>query len=389
MVVSDAQRVAAMGEALTGAPDALECYQLNPAAEAELESALAQLPPSARADRPDGAVTRTGGTMRDHTLERRIADALAADPRVDDDAIAVQCGPERLRGVARRLREPGDGRRALRTASAVTGVDGVKIQLRPRRPGVGPRQDARTEAAVLRAFIADDALPAEAMHVSASDGTVTLRGRVDFASQRDEAEAVARRVPGVSQLRNELDVWTAISPNQVLEQVTGAMGGDRADRLTVTARDNVVTLSGTVRSAARPRRGRRRGGGCALRRPRRGRDPCRGVTRRPSRAGSARAAAGCEQPQLAGARDRLAAAVGVELGVDVAKVGPDRVGGDEQLGGDLGRLEVAGQVAHDAQLGLAELLAQGRRRVAALAGDSVQHIEDPGQQRAVRGAVPG
>ena len=28
------------------------------------------------------------------------------------------------------------------------------------------------------------------------------------------------------------------------------MGGDRADHLTVTARDNVVTLSGTVRSAA-------------------------------------------------------------------------------------------------------------------------------------------
>ena len=88
------------------------------------------------------------------------------------------------------------------------------------------------------------------MHVSASDGTVTLRGRVDSASQRDEAEAVARRVPGVSQLRNELDVWTAISPNQVLEQVTGAMGGLRADHLPVTARDNVVTLSGTVRSAA-------------------------------------------------------------------------------------------------------------------------------------------
>ena len=103
---------------------------------------------------------------------------------------------------------------------------------------------------MLRAFIANDALPAETMHVSASDGKVTLRGRVDFADQRDEAEAVARRVPGVSQLRNDLDVWTAVSPNQVLEQVTGAMDDDRAVRLTVTARDNMVTLSGTVRSAA-------------------------------------------------------------------------------------------------------------------------------------------
>ena len=188
--------------------------------------------------------------MRDHTLERRIAAALAADPHVDDDAIAVQCGPRGYAVLRGASGNPAMDGRALRTASAVAGVDEVINQLRARRPGVGPRQEARTEAAVLRAFIADDALPAEAMHVSASDGTVTLRGRVDSASQRDEAEAVARRVPGVSQLRNELDVWTAISPNQVLEQVTGAVGGHRADRLTVTARDNVVTLSGTVRSAA-------------------------------------------------------------------------------------------------------------------------------------------
>ena len=188
--------------------------------------------------------------MRDHALERRIAAALAADPHVDDDAIAVQCGQRGYAVLRGASGNPAMDGRALRTASAVAGVDEVINQLRPRRPGVGPRQEARTEAAVLRAFIADDALPAEAMHVSASDGTVTLRGRVDSASQRDEAEAVARRVSGVSQLRNELDVWTAISPNQVLEQVTGAMGGHRADHLTVTARDNVVTLSGTVRSAA-------------------------------------------------------------------------------------------------------------------------------------------
>jgi osmotically-inducible protein OsmY len=188
--------------------------------------------------------------MGNHPLERRVADALAADPHVDDDAIAVACsagGYTILRGTSG---NPAMDGHALRTASAVSGVDGVHNQLRPRRPGVGPRQDARTEAAVLRAFIADDTLPAETMHVSASDGTATLRGRVDFAYQRDEAESVARGVPGVSQLRNELDVWSAVSPNQVLEQVAGAMGHDRADRLTVTARDNVVTLSGTVRTAA-------------------------------------------------------------------------------------------------------------------------------------------
>jgi osmotically-inducible protein OsmY len=68
----------------------------------------------------------------------------------------------------------------------------VDEQLRLRRRGIGQRADARTEAAVLEAFIADHVLPAEAIRVSASDGTVTLSGRVDFPFQRDEAEAVAR-----------------------------------------------------------------------------------------------------------------------------------------------------------------------------------------------------
>src|SRR5512133_2180242 len=185
--------------------------------------------------------------MRDHALEQTVAQALAADPRVDDDTIAVECfagGHVVLRGSAE---SPAKATRALRTAGGVAGARDVEDQLRPRRPGVGRSQDARTEAAVLRAFIDDDALPAETIHVTASDGTVKLGGTVDFPYQRDEAEAVARQVAGVSQVRNHLSVWIAVSPNEVLDRVADAIGADSADQLTVTARDNVVTLTGTVR----------------------------------------------------------------------------------------------------------------------------------------------
>jgi osmotically-inducible protein OsmY len=186
--------------------------------------------------------------MRDHALEKTVAQALAADPRVDDDTIAVECfarGHVVLRGSAE---SPAKATRALRAARGVAGARDVEDQLRPRRRGVGRSQDARTEAAVFRAFISDDALPAETIHVTASDGTVTLSGSVDFPYQLDEAEAVARQVTGVWQIRNHLSVWIAVSPNEVLDRVAEAIGVDSADQLTVTARDNVVTLTGTVRS---------------------------------------------------------------------------------------------------------------------------------------------
>jgi osmotically-inducible protein OsmY len=138
----------------------------------------------------------------------------------------------------------------VRTASAVPGVRTVDDELSPRRRGASHRADARTEGAVLSAFIADDALSAETMHVHVSDGIVTLSGRVDFPYQREEAEEVAMAVPGVSEIRNHLSVWVRVSVNEVTERVTKALGEAGADQLTVSTRHNVVTLSGTVRSRA-------------------------------------------------------------------------------------------------------------------------------------------
>jgi osmotically-inducible protein OsmY len=188
--------------------------------------------------------------MRDRALQASIVQALRANPRVDDDELAVECfdgGHVVLRG---RAESPVKGTQAVRTAYSVPGVRTVDDQLDPRRPGTKHRADARTEVAVLNAFIADNALPAETMHVHASDGTVTLTGRVDFPYQREEADRVAMAVPGVLDTRNELSVWIRVSVNEVTERVTEAIGQDGADQLTVRTQNNVVTLGGIVRSAA-------------------------------------------------------------------------------------------------------------------------------------------
>jgi osmotically-inducible protein OsmY len=64
-----------------------------------------------------------------------------------------------------------------------------------------------TEAAVLDALILDDAVPAYGIDIDVDGAKVTLCGAVDVASQRDAAERIARRVPGVSEVRNRLEVW--------------------------------------------------------------------------------------------------------------------------------------------------------------------------------------
>ena len=119
------------------------------------------------------------------------------------------------------------------------------------------------------------------MHVHASDGTVTLSGRVDFPYQREEAEEVAMAVPGVSEIRNHLSVWIRVSVNEVTERVTKAIGEAGADQLTVSthAQRRHAERDGPLRS--RPRRGGRRGGERRLGRRRRGQDPHPGRPDRP------------------------------------------------------------------------------------------------------------
>ena len=141
------------------------------------------------------------------TLQRAVTEALADNPIVHADEVAVQV------------------------------LDGAG--------------DADTEAAVLDALDADDEVHARDVEVDVDDGAVTLRGLVEIASQRERAQRIAMAVPGVTSVVNQLRVWLTVSADDVAERVTDAIGRDAivgADAVAVTVRDNDVTLSGTVGS---------------------------------------------------------------------------------------------------------------------------------------------
>ena len=145
--------------------------------------------------------------MSDLALRGRIVEALADAPHVDVAEIAVECHDDRnvvLRGSVVNIRQRAE---AVRTARGVRGVRAVDDQLRTRPAGAVHSANAKTEAAVLDALILDDAVPAYGIDIEVDGCKVTLCGVVDSASERDAAERIASRVPGVSDVRNRLELW--------------------------------------------------------------------------------------------------------------------------------------------------------------------------------------
>jgi osmotically-inducible protein OsmY len=145
--------------------------------------------------------------LADLAFRGRIIEALADAPHVDVAEIAVEWhddGDVVLRGSVVNLLQRAE---AVRTARGVPGVRAVDDQMRTRPVGADHGADAKTEAAVLDALILEDAMPPHGIDVDIDGGKVTLCGAVDIASQRDAAERIALRVPGVSEVRNRLKVW--------------------------------------------------------------------------------------------------------------------------------------------------------------------------------------
>ncbi len=192
--------------------------------------------------------------MSDSNLHHAVMEALAYNPHVHADEIAVQALDERgdivLRGTVGSIVQQAE---AVRTATQVPGVRHVEDGLQVRLMGIDGQADADTEAAVLDALAADDVVHARDIEVGVKDGAVTLSGLVEVVSQRERAERVVLGVPGVASVDNRLRVWLTVSADDVAERVTDALGRDALlglDSIEVRVTGNDVVLSGAVTSPA-------------------------------------------------------------------------------------------------------------------------------------------
>ena len=198
----------------------------------------------------------------DDQIEVEVRARLANDVRVDDYAIAVDVvnGKVELSGTVGSLAEK---QRAWSDAwvGGVQSVDHDKLEIRwwardemRRKSFFETRPDDEIAKAVRDAFVYDPRVRSFEPRVHVSNGVVTLSGVVDNLAAKRAAEQDARKVVGVTGVRNHLKVRPdEIPPNDVLEARVGrALADDEyVERweVDVDAYSGTVFLAGEVKSS--------------------------------------------------------------------------------------------------------------------------------------------
>lgn len=170
---------------------------------------------------------------------------------------------------------------AVQIAEATDGITKVvsNIRVQPAGPPRGAErgfaqtvQDATTTASVKSKLLWNRNTSGLDIDVDTRNGVVVLTGSVESDLERRVAERIAASTNGVHHVDNRLRVGPPLDPNvaEQARQVASAMGGEitdtwittkvlsslalsksvDADRITVTTRDGVVTLTGTLETAA-------------------------------------------------------------------------------------------------------------------------------------------
>jgi osmotically-inducible protein OsmY len=127
----------------------------------------------------------------------------------------------------------------------------VKSDVEIKRDGL-VRADTQIATAVRRALEWDSLVPDEKIHSTVTGGWVTLAGDVDLLADREDAERVVRRLPGVKGVENAIQVRAhsadAHKIRKAIEEALERRADREARRIEVTVHDGKVSLAGEVRS---------------------------------------------------------------------------------------------------------------------------------------------
>ena len=191
-------------------------------------------------------------TRRDEAIQADVLEELKwySRDRPNEVGVAVKDGIVTLTGwVDSYLKKIA----AEEAAQRVPGVKAVVNDIEVHLPSSAERTDADLAKAVLNALEWDAAIPAGQLDVTVSRGWVTLKGEVEFAFQKREAERAAERLSGVKGVTNLIMVRSHPLPSDLKQRIEQALVRNAqtdAQHITVEVQGSKVILRGTVRSYA-------------------------------------------------------------------------------------------------------------------------------------------
>jgi osmotically-inducible protein OsmY len=190
--------------------------------------------------------------MTDRELQRHVEDALGWEPSFDAAGIGVSVD-NAVVTLSGDVATYAARAAAERVALGVYGVKGLANELNVRLPGQYQRTDSDIAQAAVNALKWNTVVPADRISVTVSNGRVTLKGNVDWQYQNEAAAGAVRDLTGVRGVTSEITVRPHVKAGEVqlkIEQAFKRSAEIDARRITVTAQDSKVVLTGNVRSWA-------------------------------------------------------------------------------------------------------------------------------------------
>ena len=145
---------------------------------------------------------------------------------------------------------------AVRAVERVSGVGAVADELEVRLPGSHVRDDSDIAESIAHHLAWNATIPKDSVKAEVADGSVTLRGTVEWEFQRREAARLARDVIGVRHVSNLIGLKPRPAVKAVESQIASAFGrlaSLDARGVHVTVHDSTAVLSGHVHSLAEQR----------------------------------------------------------------------------------------------------------------------------------------
>ena len=188
----------------------------------------------------------------DTQLKSDVEAELTFDPRVNSNEIGVTVkdGVITLAGLVDSYAKRTSAEEATHR---VRGVKAVANEIAVHLPTSSERNDTDIAAAAVRALEWDAMININELDVTVSTGWVTLKGVVNWAFEKHDAERVVQRLTGVRGVVNLLTIKMQVAPAELKQKIVAALvrsAQTDASHIFVATAGGRVTLTGHVRSYA-------------------------------------------------------------------------------------------------------------------------------------------